>query len=281
VSAAVPAALAESTVKAAGLFAAGPAAAGVISANVAGLTEGVVRAMFLGKLKTPLATVLVVSGLLALAYGLWAGGRSSGKAEGAEDPAATAGEEPRGGNGPGKDPPPVVRGVDPDARERIEEAEKAVPKDEAATGGVRDPELKLGRKFEGEIHAQMQRGEGHLFGYLVEHPLSLKAGSNVSASVTVVGQHRSVGLMLKDPTGKILGSSQMLSRTARIRVEEVNANGTYTIEVYSDLIGPFTLWATDTTDELDKKMLEEKIDRLEKELAELRQKLKAKDEKPR
>src|SRR5690349_10697286 len=76
---------------------------------------------------------------------------------------------------------------------------------------------------------------------VVEHravvPITLKAGRNVSAAVTVVGRQRAVGLMLKDPTGKILGSSKMDPRTARIRAEEVNANGTCTMEVYSDLIG--------------------------------------------
>jgi hypothetical protein len=49
----VPAALVESTVKAAALVAAGNAAsAALISANVAVLTEGVVKAMLLKKLKT-------------------------------------------------------------------------------------------------------------------------------------------------------------------------------------------------------------------------------------
>ena len=49
--------------------------------------------------------------------------------------------------------------------------------------------------------------------------------------------------------------------------------------MYSDLIEPYTLWAADTTDELDKKVLEEKINQLEKELAALREKLKAREKK--
>jgi hypothetical protein len=160
-----------------------------------------------------------------------------------------------------------------------EEAEETPSKATASpSGGNQRLEFKLGQKLDGEIEARTNvGGEGHLTGYRAVVPLTLKAGQNVSASVTVVGKLRTVGLMLKDPTGKILGSSKMESRTARISVEEVNANGKYMIEVFSDLIGPYTLWAADTTDELDKKMLQEKINQLEKDLATLREKLKAKE----
>jgi RNA polymerase sigma factor (sigma-70 family) len=58
--AAVPAVVAEGTIKAAVLTAAGQAAAGAIPASVAALTEGVLRAMFLSKLK------VLAAGLLAL-----------------------------------------------------------------------------------------------------------------------------------------------------------------------------------------------------------------------
>jgi RNA polymerase sigma factor (sigma-70 family) len=284
-SACVPVALVQSTVKAASLLAAGSVAtAGMISAKVAGLAEGVVKAMFLSKLKTAMVVVLLVSAIAALGYGGLVAGQPDGKAEGTEDPAATAEERPQGSGGPGNDNPPVVRQkVDPRIQKRIEEPQKALPEPEAAaTGAARSAELMLGQKVEGEIDGKSNvggGGEGHLHGHSLAVPITLKAGSNVSASVTVVGRLRTVGLMLKDPTGKILGSSKMEPRTARISVEEVNANGRYTIEVYSDLIGPYTLWATDTTDELDRKMLGEKINHLEKELAELRKKLKAMENK--
>ncbi len=55
-----PAPLVVSTVKAATLLAAGQATASVVSAPVAALTEGVLKAMFLAKLKMVVATVLVV-----------------------------------------------------------------------------------------------------------------------------------------------------------------------------------------------------------------------------
>jgi RNA polymerase sigma factor (sigma-70 family) len=59
--AAVPAAVAEGAVKAAVLTAAGQAAAGAIPAAVAALTEGVLRSMFLSKLKVVAAVVLALS----------------------------------------------------------------------------------------------------------------------------------------------------------------------------------------------------------------------------
>ncbi len=67
----VPTSLAVSTIKAATLVAAGRAAAGVISAQVAALTEGVLRAMLLTKLKIATALVLAVS-LVAAGAGLLA-----------------------------------------------------------------------------------------------------------------------------------------------------------------------------------------------------------------
>jgi RNA polymerase sigma factor (sigma-70 family) len=65
-SASAPPALVASTIKAASLLAAGRAA-GVISAKVAALTEGMVKAMFVTKIKGVLAVVLVVAALAGAA----------------------------------------------------------------------------------------------------------------------------------------------------------------------------------------------------------------------
>jgi hypothetical protein len=66
VSASVPPALVATTIKTASLFTAGKAATtGVISAKVAALTEGMVRAMFLAKVKT-VTSALALSVLVAL-----------------------------------------------------------------------------------------------------------------------------------------------------------------------------------------------------------------------
>ncbi|HEV3165054.1 MAG TPA: RNA polymerase sigma factor [Isosphaeraceae bacterium] len=78
-SAAVPRNLLDATVRAAMRYAAGKAAtAGTVSASVASLTEGVLKTMFLTKLKT---AVLVV-GVVATGAGVWA------KTDGNEDPDA-------------------------------------------------------------------------------------------------------------------------------------------------------------------------------------------------
>jgi RNA polymerase sigma factor (sigma-70 family) len=82
-----PAALVCSTVKAASLFAVGKAAAGVVTARVAALTEGVLRAMLLNNQKTVL--VVVLAALLALGGGtlVWSSrAGENGFAAGHSDP---------------------------------------------------------------------------------------------------------------------------------------------------------------------------------------------------
>jgi len=99
-SACVPASVVWGTIKAATLLAAGKAAAaGAMSAKVAALTEGVVRAMFLTKLKTTMVALLVgvsaigIGGGL-LRYGL-AAGRASIEGEGTGQQTAKVAESPR------------------------------------------------------------------------------------------------------------------------------------------------------------------------------------------
>jgi RNA polymerase sigma factor (sigma-70 family) len=62
-AAAAPAALVDSTVKAALPFAAGNAAAGLVSTPVAALTEGVLRTMFLTRLKIAAAALVALAGV--------------------------------------------------------------------------------------------------------------------------------------------------------------------------------------------------------------------------
>jgi RNA polymerase sigma factor (sigma-70 family) len=69
--AAVPAVVAEGAVKAAALTAAGQAAAGAIPATVTALTEGVLRSMFLSKLKA-LAVVVLALSLAVAGSVVWA-----------------------------------------------------------------------------------------------------------------------------------------------------------------------------------------------------------------
>jgi RNA polymerase sigma factor (sigma-70 family) len=96
VSAAVPVAVVSATIKAATLVAAGQAAAtGAVSVKVVALTEGMLKAMLLSKLKITTAVLLVLATLLGgagLIYRTQAAAR-----EGAKDqqPAAGPAEEPK------------------------------------------------------------------------------------------------------------------------------------------------------------------------------------------
>lgn len=90
-AAGVPLSLVNSTIKAASLFAASPAAAaGAISANATMLTEGVLKTMLLSKIKTAMALALLlltcVGSAFALLPRLAAGDEPAKKAEATESP---------------------------------------------------------------------------------------------------------------------------------------------------------------------------------------------------
>jgi RNA polymerase sigma factor (sigma-70 family) len=87
-SAGTPPSLTASTIKAASLFAAGQAVTGAVSAKVAALSEGVMKAMFLSKLK--IATALVVAVCL-LSFG---GGLFSLALQAKGQPPATQNQNP-------------------------------------------------------------------------------------------------------------------------------------------------------------------------------------------
>jgi RNA polymerase sigma factor (sigma-70 family) len=99
----VPLSLLESTVRAATLVAAGPTAAAAISAPVASLSEGVLQAMFIAKLKGIVLAVgtmtAIVSGALVLAQDRGPGGSGTGsfptKGESRNPDDGRRGEPPR------------------------------------------------------------------------------------------------------------------------------------------------------------------------------------------
>jgi RNA polymerase sigma factor (sigma-70 family) len=80
----VPALLLASTTRAVGLFAAGEAATGVVSARALTLTEGVLKTMLLTRLKT-MTAVAVLVGMTGLACAVLAGGRPHDRSQ---EPAA-------------------------------------------------------------------------------------------------------------------------------------------------------------------------------------------------
>ena len=81
-SACVPASLVTSTTKAVTLTAAGQTMAGVISAKVAALTQGVLKTMLLTKLKSATTAVFLMLGVAGLGAGLLTHGMASARQEG-------------------------------------------------------------------------------------------------------------------------------------------------------------------------------------------------------
>lgn len=97
-SASVPAALVDSTVKAGLLVAAGQGAAGAVSAQVLALTEGVIRTMFLTKIKFAAAIVLAACvigvGIASYPYSIAIGGVPAAAAQAKPRPAAEPAKPP-------------------------------------------------------------------------------------------------------------------------------------------------------------------------------------------
>ena len=98
-SACVPPGVVTTTIKTATLVASGhTAATAAIPAKVAALTEGVVKAMLMTKLKTG-AFVLLVLGMVALTCGMLAFGMANANGDDVEKPAAKVNEKPKDGLG--------------------------------------------------------------------------------------------------------------------------------------------------------------------------------------
>ena len=95
-SACVPPLVVSSTIKIVTLVAAGEAAVtGAISVKVATLTEGVLKAMLLSKLKIATAVLLAVLGMVSFTCGMLARGQTVGKDDGVEKTAAKAEDKPK------------------------------------------------------------------------------------------------------------------------------------------------------------------------------------------
>jgi hypothetical protein len=136
---AVPGPLVNSTVKAAALFAAGPAAAGGVSAPVAALTDGVLKAMLMSKLKVAagllLTAAVVVAGAAGFTYGTHA------------QPPITRGT-PADESAPRTAPPQAER----DTVERL----RSALRDEGKKDGGSDPPA--GRPVERRVQQRHQGG---------------------------------------------------------------------------------------------------------------------------
>ena len=155
------------------------------------------------------------------------------------------------------------------------------PSSAQSKGGAAAERLKFGVAYTGEIGGEKFKVPGtNIMRYKAVIPVSLNAGQEIAATVTVPGKERLVGMHLLDPMKKPISKYDPAERTAKLPGTEVSAKGVYTIVVYSDAVGPFTLTATsrNSTDE-EEKVLVEKAKQLRKELDEVEAKLKAIREK--
>jgi hypothetical protein len=174
--------------------------------------------------------------------------------------------------------------------------------------------LKLGDKFEGELGGRKtttiryrvsDEPTSPLLGgqegvYATSIPITLKAGQAISITASVTGNERIVGIQVFDPTQQRIGVPKPRGGIQRfgaapealasvkshtLSIEEVNAGGRYTIVVFSDKIGPFTLKATSDSEEEehmdDRETLEKQLRDAKKKVEQLEAKLKAMDEKPK
>ena len=215
-AAGVPTSVVSSTIKAASLLAAGQAA-GVVSAKVAALTERVVKAMFVTKIKGVLAVVLVVGLVLG---GIGAGvGLSTHSAAVAQQRGAKADDGKKNDDKAAKD------GTEkkPDEKEN--------PKTGGTTGGkagkekkkVLTPEEAIKRMPKENVTVQFKVASvevtGPYFGYGIASYIYLKDGGKFTARLIVhdADQIKKLGIeAIEDFKGK------MVRVTGRVEPESGN-----------------------------------------------------------
>lgn len=133
--------------------------------------------------------------------------------------------------------------------------------------------LKVGQQVAGELGGLKKqfafRPPDSMLGrfgdcYYAAIPITLKAGQEISLTATVTGKTRLIGIQCFDPKGKPTDKEMwtpLQDKTITVTIDEANAKGKYTIVVFSDKIGPFTLTATSESAEKFPEPVEKKIDR--------------------
>lgn len=152
----------------------------------------------------------------------------------------------------------------------------------AAQSGKTKASEPLKGQIEGEKVAFIwYKNNGPALLYMAEVPVILKGGESITVAVTVVGKDRTVVAALQDPKGAVIGGSAVReTKTTRFTVTETNATGEYKIMIGSDLVGDYTLTVTGPAAErLNKKALEQRLERLKKEVQETEAAIRALEKK--
>jgi hypothetical protein len=166
-----------------------------------------------------------------------------------------------------------------------------------ATAVAAPPLVTLGESFEGDLTgteakpmssyfppkttwAKKLVGGGFqksFFGYASLHSVKLKGGQTITLAAKVKGD-RNVVILFLDPTNLITGMTTLDENSTSFTIKDLPASGIYTVIIFSESIGKYTLKIT-LEGESTKKELIEKIERLEKELTEAKKQLKVIEEK--
>jgi hypothetical protein len=178
-----------------------------------------------------------------------------------------------------------------------------------------DDEIKLGDPFKARMAGTGGKagkgGPASVASHSVE--VKLKAGQRVEAVVSVTGEDRKAGVAILDPDGKVLTTSWGLrggeqssprglmnsfgnlvqfpkkagatvGKSAKASVGEVPVTGKYTVTVFSDLAGDFSLLVRDPSRAAsrDADAIRRELDEARKRVEELEKELREKEkgEKP-
>lgn len=148
-----------------------------------------------------------------------------------------------------------------------------------------DDVIELGKEFKGEIKGPSRmviNGGSTSLSYVAKVKVKLKAEQDLTITVAVTGDGRLAAVRLLDPDLKTVASSTGANiapnyfefphaNPAKLAVKEVSATSEYTIEVFSDRVGVFTLLAkTSQTEKLDEKGIDEKIKKIDEEIERLK-----------
>ncbi|HEV3121836.1 MAG TPA: RNA polymerase sigma factor, partial [Isosphaeraceae bacterium] len=185
----VPASLMESTLKAAMLVAAGNSLAGAVSASAAALFEGVLKTMFISKLKI-VSMAAVSAGMLASGAGLWAYQFGGGGGAGALNQSVGRGRVAGLGGGAGAAPAPASKHL-----EVAQEALRAVEKMTQA-GELADPnQLAVWSRRLADAQTEMSEDEAGKIAALEAHVNRMKQYESRAKAMVDNGQMTSLGFL--------------------------------------------------------------------------------------
>jgi hypothetical protein len=133
--------------------------------------------------------------------------------------------------------------------------------------------LQFGKEHKGTINEKDRVFEATK--NYAEVSIELKEGQALSITAKVLGDNRKVGIVLKNPRGKVIKNTDphWVDESHQLEMKTVPMTGKYTIVVISTQPGGFTLYAKDPNAKRDPKKIEEEIEETKKRLEALKEEL--------